>query len=292
MENVKKNILGSIVLFVACLCAFVACMVIAVRSEGRFDAVYYTCLMGGLAVTGLSLLLGKKLLRLIGFCAMAFTFLYSLTGFANVEFLPLKMIDLMELAYAAFLIISITVKEMPKEKLWFVYFFVPALIFSIFFAEWMLVGMAFSPFAVLVRLSSYGALAVMGASLLDKPYKSGLGLAGFIVLMVSIAMSGIANAAFGSEFYGGAGPAGVWSLVMLGGLFGLAAVPFLITTVNAGVKLKKEPRPKPVAPKAEPAAPAAAADPVEELKKYKQLADNGIITQEDFEAKKKQLLGL
>ena len=32
--------------------------------------------------------------------------------------------------------------------------------------------------------------------------------------------------------------------------------------------------------------------PVEELKKYKELLDSGIITQEDFDAKKKQLLGL
>ena len=32
--------------------------------------------------------------------------------------------------------------------------------------------------------------------------------------------------------------------------------------------------------------------PVEELKKYKELLDGGIITQEEFDAKKKQLLGL
>ena len=32
--------------------------------------------------------------------------------------------------------------------------------------------------------------------------------------------------------------------------------------------------------------------PVEEIKKYKELLDSGIITQEEFEAKKKQLLGL
>lgn len=35
-----------------------------------------------------------------------------------------------------------------------------------------------------------------------------------------------------------------------------------------------------------------AIDPVEEIKKYKELADQGIITQEEFEAKKKQLLNL
>ena len=36
----------------------------------------------------------------------------------------------------------------------------------------------------------------------------------------------------------------------------------------------------------------AVASPVEELKKYKELLDGGIITQEEFDAKKKQLLGL
>lgn len=32
--------------------------------------------------------------------------------------------------------------------------------------------------------------------------------------------------------------------------------------------------------------------PIEELKKLKELLDAGVITQEDFDAKKKQLLGL
>lgn len=39
-------------------------------------------------------------------------------------------------------------------------------------------------------------------------------------------------------------------------------------------------------------APVAAASPADELKKYKELMDMGIITQEEFDAKKKQLLGL
>ena len=38
--------------------------------------------------------------------------------------------------------------------------------------------------------------------------------------------------------------------------------------------------------------PAAAVSTADELKKYKELLDSGIITQEDFDAKKKQLLGL
>ena len=44
-----------------------------------------------------------------------------------------------------------------------------------------------------------------------------------------------------------------------------------------------------------PAAPFEAGKPrdvVEELKRYKDLLDSGILTQEEFDAKKKQLLGL
>ena len=39
-------------------------------------------------------------------------------------------------------------------------------------------------------------------------------------------------------------------------------------------------------------APVATSSPADELKKFKELLDMGIITQEEFEAKKKQLLGL
>lgn len=39
-----------------------------------------------------------------------------------------------------------------------------------------------------------------------------------------------------------------------------------------------------------PAAPATS--PVDESKRYKELLDTGILTQEEFDAKKKQLLGL
>ncbi|MFC6181887.1 SHOCT domain-containing protein [Lactiplantibacillus daowaiensis] len=38
--------------------------------------------------------------------------------------------------------------------------------------------------------------------------------------------------------------------------------------------------------------PVVTTDPVEEIRKYKQLADDGIISNEVFEAKKNQLLGL
>ena len=46
------------------------------------------------------------------------------------------------------------------------------------------------------------------------------------------------------------------------------------------------------APMTAQAPPAPAADPAEELKKYAELRDQGVITSEDFEAKKKQLLGI
>ncbi len=47
------------------------------------------------------------------------------------------------------------------------------------------------------------------------------------------------------------------------------------------------------APQAAPSAQAgAAADPTAELRKYKGLLDEGIITQEEFDAKKRQLLGI
>ena len=38
--------------------------------------------------------------------------------------------------------------------------------------------------------------------------------------------------------------------------------------------------------------PIESTDTIEEIRKYKQLLDEGIITQEEFDAKKKQLLGL
>ncbi len=46
------------------------------------------------------------------------------------------------------------------------------------------------------------------------------------------------------------------------------------------------------APPAAPAAPAAEPDYAAELEKLAQLRDSGVITAEDFEAKKKQLLGI
>lgn len=48
----------------------------------------------------------------------------------------------------------------------------------------------------------------------------------------------------------------------------------------------------PVEPSAPTPASTQTASPADELRKYKSLLDDGIITQEEFEAKKKQLLGL
>ena len=39
-------------------------------------------------------------------------------------------------------------------------------------------------------------------------------------------------------------------------------------------------------------APAQASDPIQEIQKYKQLFDAGVITEADFTAKKKQLMGI
>lgn len=43
---------------------------------------------------------------------------------------------------------------------------------------------------------------------------------------------------------------------------------------------------------AAPAAQSAAEDPVEQIKRYKALLDSGAITEEEFAAKKRQLLGI
>ena len=48
---------------------------------------------------------------------------------------------------------------------------------------------------------------------------------------------------------------------------------------------------QPAQPAAAPA-PAAPADPAAELEKFAELRDKGVITPEDFDAKKKQLLGI
>lgn len=64
--------------------------------------------------------------------------------------------------------------------------------------------------------------------------------------------------------------------------------------VNAIIKSNSAPAPKPEpqAPAEPPAQPTVNVGVPEELKKYKELLDSGVITQEEFEAKKKQLLDM
>ena len=70
-----------------------------------------------------------------------------------------------------------------------------------------------------------------------------------------------------------------------------AMIEIMHAVLHKGEKKEKEPRQK-------KAAPVAAVKQeiqhsgADELKKYKDLLDSGAITQEEFDAKKKQLLGL
>ena len=84
------------------------------------------------------------------------------------------------------------------------------------------------------------------------------------------------------------------------GIIGTAARTGVAVGVAGRVRHRQEqrwaeeqqqaPAPQQAAPA--PAAPAAAPDYVAELEKLAQLRDQGVITADDFEAKKKQLLGI
>lgn len=63
----------------------------------------------------------------------------------------------------------------------------------------------------------------------------------------------------------------------------------LLHIINPDAHERREDDPQPAAAAA---APAAAADPVAEIQKYKLLFDAGVLTEEEFAAKKKQLLGI
>ena len=66
---------------------------------------------------------------------------------------------------------------------------------------------------------------------------------------------------------------------------------FLLNLISSLLVLGKQPVIDGMA--AAPAEPAAAgAGTADELKKFKVLLDSGVITQEEFDAKKKELLGL
>ena len=63
-------------------------------------------------------------------------------------------------------------------------------------------------------------------------------------------------------------------------------------------RLQQQSRPQfspvqqPAIPQPQPQEALPAVDPIAEIKKFKELLDMGIISQEEFAAKKKQLLGL
>ncbi len=63
----------------------------------------------------------------------------------------------------------------------------------------------------------------------------------------------------------------------------------LLHIIDPAAPERREDDPQPAAAAA---APAAAADPVAEIQKYKLLFDAGVLTEEEFAAKKKQLLGI
>lgn len=67
----------------------------------------------------------------------------------------------------------------------------------------------------------------------------------------------------------------------------LAAQLLHIINPDAAERWEDDPQPAAAA-----AAPTAAADPVAEIQKYKLLFDAGVLTEEEFAAKKKQLLGI
>ena len=80
---------------------------------------------------------------------------------------------------------------------------------------------------------------------------------------------------------------------------GTAALAFIGLWLREEVRLPKPDRkaePLPVycvpAPDADAQLPADSGDAGEQLRKYKELLDDGLITQEDYDAKKKEILGL
>ncbi len=70
-----------------------------------------------------------------------------------------------------------------------------------------------------------------------------------------------------------------------------APVEIVEQPVPEQVEVKEEPTPAPVEV-AEPAPAPAQVDDVTKLKQFKDLLDSGVITQEEYDAKKKQILGL
>jgi hypothetical protein len=80
------------------------------------------------------------------------------------------------------------------------------------------------------------------------------------------------------------------------GLIGTAARAGVAVGVAGRVRHRQEQRwaaeEQPASAEQAPPAPAAAPDYTAELERLAKLRDDGVITAEDFEAKKKQLLGI
>ena len=70
-----------------------------------------------------------------------------------------------------------------------------------------------------------------------------------------------------------------------GGAQGMAFMGMGVNAVGGVMNGMQQPEQPQQQPKPE-------VDPYEEIKKYKQLLDDGIITEEEFDKKKKELLGL
>ena len=71
-----------------------------------------------------------------------------------------------------------------------------------------------------------------------------------------------------------------------------AEEPMPAPVVEEAPVAESEPVEEPAPAPAAPAAPAAETDVIAEIKKYKELFDLGAITEEEFAAKKKQIMGI
>jgi membrane protease subunit (stomatin/prohibitin family) len=102
-----------------------------------------------------------------------------------------------------------------------------------------------------------------------------------------------ASVASGFEAAGeNTGAAGLVGLGIASGATGLGGLQQPVPGI--GGQSTPPPPPAAAAPPPAPAAPAAPAaeDPMAQLSKFKEMLDNGLITQEDYDAAKNKVLGL
>ena len=83
-----------------------------------------------------------------------------------------------------------------------------------------------------------------------------------------------------------------WYFILPAGIALIAGIAFLLISANAKKAETTACASENVQEAPAPVAEDTKVDAVAELKRYKELLDNDIITQEEFEAKKKQLLGI